>query len=99
MRSRTTGMTVIYLADNKSKDCLHPYIIQNIKAGSTVYSDKMASYVTRSNKSLLETYNFNHFWINHSLNYVDRESPISIQITLKEHGGVLKNLYLIQKDQ
>ena len=68
-------MLVIYIADDKSKGSLHPIILNHVLPGSTIYSDKMASYCSRSGKSHLEPYGFTHFVINHSLNYVDPISP------------------------
>ena len=39
-------------------------------------SDKFSSYVNiKTNQSKLEQYGFDHFWTNHSLNFVDPYQP------------------------
>ena len=64
-------MTVIFLAKDKSNDSLFPYILTHAEPNSTIYSDKMATYISRNSKSHIEPKGFVHKWVNHSQNWVD----------------------------
>jgi hypothetical protein len=59
---------------------------KHIIPGSTIISDKMSSYVTRSNNSLLNQYGYQHLWSNHSLYFVD---PQDNQI----HSNTIERLW------
>lgn len=42
-----------------------------VKAGSLIYSDKMASYVNSRNNTSHFNENYSHLWTNHKLYFVD----------------------------
>jgi hypothetical protein len=71
MLCRESKKMVMIHVPNKSSNTLHPILANNIAQGSTIISDKMSSYVTRNNRSLLNQYGYQHLWTNHSLYYVD----------------------------
>jgi len=48
---------------------LLPILVQHVEEGSQVFSDKFSSYVSRYN--LIEEQGFDHYFINHSLHFVD----------------------------
>lgn len=70
--SRENGKFLLFKVQNRKKETLWPIIEEYIDEESTVYSDKMASYVnTRTNESHLEGLGFKHFWVNHSEGFID----------------------------
>ena len=75
MICRTTKKIVIYRAPSKRSKDLIPIILQHSNIGATIISDQAAMYVnSRTNASLLEQYGFNHYWVNHSIEYVNSEN-------------------------
>jgi len=72
MQNLRTGMILIFLVDDKSKESLHPKIEHHL-LGSTLVSDKMASYVSsRTNVSdLTEMEYIRYYWFNHSNEWVN----------------------------
>ena len=77
MRSRSTGMVIIYVTEDKSKNSLHPIILNHVAPSNIIYSDKMASYVTRTDKSHLKALGYEHCWVNHSYEWVVNGSRYS----------------------
>ena len=61
----------IISVQNKSKEALLPILVQHFEGGSQVFSNKYSSYVTRFGRSHLEEEGFDHYFVNHSLNFVD----------------------------
>src|SRR5437763_1406269 len=59
----------------KKKETLLSILINHVEPGSEVYSDKASSYVTVRGRSHLEEYGFNHYYVNHSLEFVDSLDP------------------------
>ena len=71
---------------------LIPLIIDNLEEGSTIMSDKFSSYVNiKTNQSKLEQYGFEHFWTNHSLNFVDPYQPWIDTNSFERQWRSLKN--------
>ncbi|KAH9126040.1 hypothetical protein LEN26_009473 [Aphanomyces euteiches] len=75
---RTTGKWFARLVYNdRTKPTLSDVIDQHIKQGTTIMSDKFASYVSSngrhnpSTNARLSHKNFSHFWVHHSENFVD----------------------------
>ena len=51
-------------------------IARNVNLGSTIISDKFASYLNiRKDESYLDQNGFYHFWVNHSKQFVDSYQP------------------------
>ena len=48
-----------------------PLIVENVNPGSKIYSDKFSSYVTKFSNSHLNPLGFDHYFVNHSLTFVD----------------------------
>jgi hypothetical protein len=72
MKCRENGDFLFFHVANKSEEELHPIIIEFIKEGSTIYSDKMATYFdNRNNISKLSQYGYRHLTTNHRLYFVD----------------------------
>ena len=61
---------------DRKESTLIPIIIQNVAEGTTIMSDKFSSYVNlKTNQSKIEQYGLDHFWTNHSVNFVDKYQP------------------------
>ena len=73
---RKTKRIALFHVEDRKESTLIPLIIDNVEEGSTIMSDKFSSYVNiKTNESKLEQYGFEHFWTNHSLNFVDPYQP------------------------
>jgi hypothetical protein len=69
-------MVLIFVANDKSKQSLHPHILNHCSPGSVIVSDKMASYVNaKTNESHLEQLGYTHFWVNHTTEWVNDIFP------------------------
>jgi len=71
IKCRSTGLSLIFPVQNKTKETLIPIIVNHVAGGATVISDKFSSYITRQERSHSEEVGFEHFFVNHSLNFVD----------------------------
>jgi hypothetical protein len=68
-------MALFHVPDRKLKTLL-PYIIENIPEEKTIISDKFSGYVNiKKDTSKLEDFNYTHFWVNHSKEFVDSTQP------------------------
>ena len=76
MKCRSTGRIVVYHVDNKSRGILIPKIIDHVNPGAIILTDKSSSYLNiRRNLSALDPLGFNHFWINHTREWVHPVNP------------------------
>jgi len=71
IKCRTTGLTLIFPVQDKTKDTLLPIVVSHVAEGATIISDKFSSYITRYDRSHLEELGFEHYFVNHSLQFVD----------------------------
>ena len=71
IKCRTTGMVLLFPVPNKSKEVLLPILIEHVEEGAQVISDKYSSYVTRFGRSHIDEVGFEHYFVNHSLHFVD----------------------------
>jgi len=71
IKCRTTGISLLFPVPNKSKETLLPILLEHVEEGAQVISDKYSSYITRFDRSHLEEVGFDHYFINHSLHFVD----------------------------
>jgi len=72
MKSRETGDCVLAIVDDRSTESLVPLLLTHVAPGSTVISDKFSVYVnSHTHQSNIQQFGFNHFYINHSMHYVD----------------------------
>ena len=66
-------MFLVFLVQGKYQNSLLPIIHQHCDQGSTVISDSMASYVNyRNGQSHIENMGYDHFWVNHSNEWVNQ---------------------------
>ena len=66
----------LFHVPDRKESTLIPIIIQNVAEGTTIMSDKFSSYVNlKTNQSKIEQYGLDHFWTNHSVNFVDKYQP------------------------
>ena len=72
---RTTGITLLFPIQDKTKETLLPIILEHVKEGSEIISDKFSTYVTRNGRSHLNEIGYEHYFINHSLHFVDPIQP------------------------
>ena len=76
MKCRETGEIRLFYVQNRKKKTLLPIIARNVNLGSTIISDKFASYLNiRKDESYLDQNGFYHFWVNHSKQFVDSYQP------------------------
>ena len=73
IKCRTTGLPLIFTIQNKEKSTLLPIIQDHVNEGATVISDKFSSYISRNNNSHIDEIGFNHYFINHSLQFIFTE--------------------------
>src|SRR5262249_18308268 len=71
IKCRTTGLLLLFPVQNKSQETLFPIIVDHVDEESEIISDKFSSYVTRGGHSHLAELGFDHYFINHSLHFVD----------------------------
>ena len=71
----TTGHTLIFPVQNKTREVLLPILINHVENCATIISDKFSTYVSRNGRSNLEEIGFDHYFINHSLHFVDPIQP------------------------
>ena len=71
IKCRTTGLLLLFPVQNKAQETLFPLIVEHVDSGSQIVSDKAATYVTRGGRSHLEELGFEHYYINHSIEFVD----------------------------
>jgi len=72
MRCRATGISLLFHVENRQQDTLFPIIEDHIEPGAVILSDMFATYVNPRNlNSHLNQLGFRHYFINHSLHYVD----------------------------
>ena len=51
-------------------------ILKYVKPGSVIISDKFSSYVNlKKEESHLDDFGYYHFWVNHSVEFVDKHQP------------------------
>ena len=76
LKCRETKQVKLFYVENRKKQTLLPLILQNIAPGSVIISDKFASYVNiRRDESHLDEHGYYHFWVNHSIEFVDKHQP------------------------
>jgi transposase-like protein len=85
--SRINGNIILVDIPYKSSQSILPLITKNVKPGSTIYTDKMATYVNSRSKSNLEQYNYKHYWTNHKQFFVDR---------LDNHTNTIERLWTLR---
>jgi len=68
MRCRTTSIALLFHVPNRTQ----PLIEAHVEQGATIISHMFASYVDARNfQSHLQQLGFTHYFINHSIHYVD----------------------------
>jgi len=72
---RETNDCFIVEVPNRSASTLFPAIVENIKVGTTIYSDSWRGYIT----SELENAGLHHFKVNHRYNFVDETTGVHTQ--------------------
>lgn len=77
IKCRSTGIVLLFPVPNKNKNTLLPILVSNVEQGATVISDKFSSYISRNNYSHIDDLGFEHYFVNHSLTFVD---PIQTSI-------------------
>jgi len=75
IKCRTTNITLLFPVTNKSQDTLLPIIEEHIQEGAQIISDKFSTYVSRNGESHLEPLGYEHYYVNHSLTFVDPVQP------------------------
>jgi hypothetical protein len=93
---------------DRTKATLSALIKKHIKEGSTIISDKFASYVsancnkTIENNPSLKEMRYTHRWVNHSKNFVDPTTGAHTntiegawEIRVKRYFKVMHSLYVI----
>ena len=71
IKCRTTNILLLFPVPNKTQQTLFPLIIDHVDQGTQVLSDKASTYVTRTGNSHIEELVFEHYYINHSIEFVD----------------------------
>ena len=71
IKCRTTKIVLLFPVENKAQATLFPLILDHVDQGAEVITDKMASYVTNRGRSHLESIGFEHYFINHSVEFID----------------------------
>ena len=71
IKCRTTKLTLLFPVPDKKKETLHPIILDHVQEGAEVISDKFSSYITRRGRSHLDELGYEHYFINHSVEFVD----------------------------
>ena len=71
IKCRTTGLTLLFPVPDKTRATLLPILVEHVSNEAQVISDKFSTYVTRNGRSHLEEAGFEHYFINHSLQFVD----------------------------
>ena len=71
IKCRSTNLLLLFPVPDKAKETLFPLIVEHVDQGSQIISDKAASYVTITGRSHLEELGFEHYYINHSVEFVD----------------------------
>lgn len=72
---RTTKNVLLFSVLDKKKETLLPLIIEYVDQGAEIFSDKFSTYVTRNGKSHIEEFGYDHYYINHSVQFVDPVQP------------------------
>lgn len=75
IKCRSTGLVLLFPVPNKARETLLPIVVEHVSEGSQIFSDKYSSYVTRNGRSHLGPEGFEHYFINHSLHFVDPLQP------------------------
>ena len=75
IKCRTTGLALLFPVQNKAKETLLPTLVDHVEEGSQVISDKYSSHVTRFGRSHRREEGYDHYFINHSLSFVDPIQP------------------------
>ena len=69
MKCRNTHQVRLFYVKDKKKKTLLPIITKYVKQGSTIITDKFASYLN------IDKEGFYHFSVNHSQDFVDKFQP------------------------
>ena len=91
IKCRTTGLVLLFPVADKSRATLLPILIEHVDEGSEIISDKFSSYVTRNGNSHLEESGFEHYFVNHSLHFVDPVDPSIHTNNIERTWRSLKN--------
>src|SRR4051812_41380634 len=75
IKCRTNGVLLLFPIPDKSQETIFPLLIEPVDEGSEIISDKFSSYITSRGRSHIEELGFNHYYINHSLEFVDPIQP------------------------
>ena len=77
MRCRETKQTKLFYVENRKKNTLLSLILQHVEPGSVIISDKFSSYLNiKRDESFLDNFGYYHFWVNHSIEFVDKYQPL-----------------------
>ena len=74
MYYRKSKRIILYYVPNRKKTTLLQLIINHVEVDNNIFLYKYSAYINiniKSNKSKLEKFNYDHFWTNHSKNFVD----------------------------
>ena len=71
IKCRTTGLVLLFPVAGKSKAILLAILFEHVDEGAEIVSDKYSLYVTRNGNSHIEEYGYEHYFVNHSLHFVD----------------------------
>ena len=92
MKCRDTHQVRLFYVKDRKKKTLLPIITKYVKQGSTIITDKFASYLNiKSNESYLDKEGFYHFWVNHSQEFVDKFQPFVHTNTIERTWRSLRN--------
>ena len=75
IKCQSTGRMLLFPALDKTKETVHPIIVEHIEQGADIISDKYRTYISQNRRSQIEGYGFDHFFINHSLHFVNPIQP------------------------
>jgi len=71
IKCRTNNIHLLFPIPNKSQDIIFPILQEHVDEGAQICSDKFSTYVSRDGTSHLEELGFEHYFINHTLEFVD----------------------------
>ncbi|CAG2257254.1 unnamed protein product [Mytilus edulis] len=85
---KSSNRIVLYPVDKRSREVLLPLIKRHVEAGSTIFSDGWAAYLTLNQEG------YRHFAVSHASTF--KQNPGSglmlTQTQLKEHGSIAKTI-------
>ena len=65
----------MFPVEDRRRETLLPIVLEHVEPGAVVISDKAPAYITNHNRSHLQPHSLDHYFINHSLDFVDPVQP------------------------